>query len=86
VTSALKELFANSGTMQEYKKNYYVADRGEQDLELILDTAERLGRTQELTEKLLEKALSMLISAGEFPRKQAPARYGALRGFSRKPG
>ena len=73
IVDALKEIMA-SGIGQIYKRDFYVAERGDDDLEKILKAAQLIVGGSNITVAAMTRALELLIDSGEIqPRSFAPS-------------
>jgi hypothetical protein len=61
---AVKEVFATE-IGQKYKKEYYVKERADEDCEKMIAAALRITGGPSITTRSLERALELLIDAGE---------------------
>jgi hypothetical protein len=68
LVSAMKEVFATE-IGQDYKKNYYVKDRADDDCEKIVAAALQIAGSQLISSRHLTHALSLLIDSGEIQPK-----------------
>jgi len=64
VTDALREIFLTP-LGEDYRDNYYTKERGDDDLEKILNAAQLVAGGPNITVRNMEQALRLLIDSGE---------------------
>lgn len=74
IEGALKEIFNTTEVGQDYKKNYYIKARCDEDYDKLVAAAIQIAGGPFICGRHLQHALTLLIDSGEFkPKNFAPA-------------